>query len=118
MTALRRFAMVSILAACGGAPRREPVTSDPAASPAAVAFQPGAEATAENICARIFELKAGQCELTAGYTLTESECRDDFRRSLEARGDAARSATVSNARCLLDNEACDAVGSCMDSLTT
>jgi hypothetical protein len=81
-----------------------------------VAFQSGGPVTPENVCTRIFALKDARCELASGYTLSFDECKDEMNRSLEERGPEARQATTQAARCLLDNESCDAVGSCMTAL--
>jgi hypothetical protein len=81
-----------------------------------VAFQSGGPVTPENVCTRIFALKDARCELASGYTLNFDECKDEMNRSLEERGPEARQATTQAARCLLDNESCDAVASCMTAL--
>jgi hypothetical protein len=80
-------------------------------------FQAGAEVTPASVCARIMSLKDQGCDVASGYELSEAECTEDFRRSLEERGPEAKAANTSLGRCLLDNESCEAVGQCIASIT-
>lgn len=69
--------------------------------------------TSESICSRIYQLQLENCAMTQGFDLTQDECREDFRRSLEERGPEARTVTISLGHCLVDNQSCDAVAQCM-----
>lgn len=73
--------------------------------------------TPEAICARIFELKAARCHLTASYGLDEEGCRADFQRSFEERGEEARAANVALGHCLIDNASCEAADQCISALS-
>ncbi len=113
--------LVGVGAAGCGPKGRPPVTSADAPDPRAgggggAPVQGGSAVTPERICARILELKGQRCELAESYELSDAECQVDMRRSLEERGNEARDATTAAARCLLDNDSCQAATTCMASL--
>lgn len=72
--------------------------------------------TAPAVCDRILALQADHCRLVDGFELSRDECIADFERSLDARGDDARAATVSMGRCLLENASCEEIAQCVVAL--
>jgi hypothetical protein len=112
---------ITLSAACG--PKAAPVAPDPGGGGGAagndgndLVATSGLPASADNMCARIFELKRADCDFVREYGLTADECRDEFTRALEDRGPESNRATNQLARCLLDNDSCDAAGACITSL--
>lgn len=113
--------MLVVAAACGPTPRpvapAGPAGPAPGGAPGGAAPDVRPPPTPAAVCGRIVELRDAGCDLVSGYTLTEAECREDFRRSLEERGADARTANVALGRCLLDNGSCAAVEQCVTTLT-
>ncbi len=106
------------LLGCGPQPKGPVTTADAPDEPGGgtIAGGTGGPVTPENICARILALKDAGCDLVSGYSLTQAECSDDMRRSLEERGVEARQANSAMGRCLLDNDTCQAVATCVENL--
>ena len=109
-------ALFGLAVACGASTskttQRQPVDSGGGGS-AATASQPVDPAS---ICQRIFELRDElKCDFARTYDLSRDECIDEFQRSLETRGPAARKATVAAASCF-EQPSCDRVSACMATL--
>lgn len=72
------------------------------------------EPTPEQMCTRMRELAATGC---ADHDITDEECIANYRNSFETRGPEARQAITNFGRCILDNESCEAVSTCVNNLT-
>lgn len=109
------------LAACGGHNQGQSTTpggSGTTGRTGTTVGAPGGEVTAAAVCDRIFVLKDQGCDLVSGYSLTRPECEADYTRSLEDRGDAARTATETAGHCLLDHPSCGEITDCFDKMSS
>lgn len=110
-------AVMVVAIGCGPSPKPVTPTGGESGDSGGPVSTVGVDPTPESICARVWELKTGNCALVSGFDLTRDECVADFHRSFEERGPDARKANISLGRCLLDNESCDAASTCVDQLS-
>lgn len=114
---MRGAALLALaVAACGPGPARS-TSGGPVAN--VIEVSPGGGATvvtAPAMCDRIYQLADTGCLRLERYGLGRDECIADFDRSLTARGEDARTATVAVGHCLLDQLDCDAALRCVDAL--
>jgi hypothetical protein len=102
-------------AACGGSgrPAKPTTPSNRAAGGTAGSTTVGPEM----ICDRIQSLSDAGCAPFTSYSLDRGACIEDMRKSLEQRGDDARSATLEWGACLGESR-CDDVLACVDRTTS
>jgi hypothetical protein len=106
------------VAACAGAqrPSSQGSSGAPSAGVDGTARRPRAPVDPSAICDRIADLKAQQCSIASDYSLSRDECVEDWRRSLEDRGEDARLAATTAGQCITGEPTCSGVGACLDAI--
>lgn len=110
--------VITAFAGCGPKPRPvepdapdDPLGTNGGGSPVTTT---AVDPTPEAICTRLFELEASGCAGEIG--LTEAECVDNQRRSLDERGPEAHKAAIAFGHCIIDNASCEAASACVAAL--